>query len=1259
MKLIDRTDIEGWASRYESKGNLPYLISRLVWVTALPSVQINIPSGSAANIGGWDGVVESEDERSYVPAGISLWEFGTESAVKGKADSDYEKRTLDPLGYNPKNCTFIFVTPRLWSKKDKWVQNRMTEGKWKDIKVYDSVDLEQWLDHSKPVATWFATQVGRLPFDGVLTADQFWQEWSVGPRTILAPETVTSGRENEMNVLFAFLRDQPGIKAVKASTKTEAIAFIIAAAKQLPVGENELFFSKTLLIDTEGSYRALHTNSKTPINLIPKFKDTTPLYAAVSGGHHVIVPLGGDDTINQDLITLPTIRKEGQISGLMANGLEREEAESYSKEAGRDITILRKLLKFPHSVANWFKNENFREIVPALLMGRWDSNSRGDKEILEKLSGKSYTEYIEILTKWRDFEESPILQIGDTWRLTSPLDLWTTLSGILTGNDFKLLAEVFLLAYKDNDIDNHTDSGFIRRFSKPKKYSSWAREGLAQSLILIAQYGTGLEISKIKTPQYWVDDLITELMSNIDSKQWISMDQKLPLLSEASPSSFIKALYDALKLQSSPILEMFSGGTGLLGSNSNHTGLLWALEGLAWLPEYLYDSTVLLLKLSAIDPGGNLSNRPDNSLAEIYKPWHHQTLAPFEERMEILKQSIKVEKEQGWKLLIRMLPKGSSHASPTHKMRWRLFEKNTNLQRTYKEIDETHSYVLDLLIQEFDNKEEKFVELIAISTTLRNGGDNDKILSFIESVYKNIEHNQGTARNQIRKILSKHRTYLDAAWSLPEEILERYEKIYLSLEPESNVSKYKWLFESHHIEFPDGKFKDEDTNQYKAHFERVERVRISALKAIINDISLSDTIEFADTVSYPIAVGEALAKILEAESDIFLVVEALKKDKPNLALVHSFVTFKVIKDGLDWAFRMFHKMSSEGFNDEQLSQILIPLDHSTELWDFIDLQNDIMKEKFWEATHPRFYHNSLEEKLRGINYLLKYKRFYTAIDTIYLLHDEIPSEFIAKALEMAATQESIEKITLKEYEVSTLFEQLDKSDMSQEEISKLEWLYLPILGSYGTKYKPKYLHKELASRPESLVQVLKWVYMPKDENLREEERKNISEDVLRSYAEKGYRLLNDFKTIPGSDENGSIDANILNQWVDTVRTMAAESDRLEVADMQIGKLLASYSERNKDYWPPDEISEILERINTKSIMENFSVSTTNKRGFSSRGPYDGGDIERNHAAHFSKLSEIHKIKHPNLSKIFKDISLRYIAYAKHEDEQAERDRLEY
>ena len=318
MKLVTRDDIERWAGTTFSKTTLPYLISRLIRATTPASTKVNIPSGSATYIGGWDGIVNCEHETSYVPKGTSLWELGTESKPKEKADKDYNKRKKDSLGHDPKESVFIFITPRFWKKKDDWIREKKTETHWKDVKAYDSSDIEQWLDNAPSVSRWFAAQdgVGTYSFDGIMTVDEFWKEWSIGPKDlILLPESIIAGREFEKNQLLSTLQGEPTIKGIKASTKNEAIAFIIAAAKTFPDDESGRFFSKTLIIDTEENFRGISIN-RNCLNLIPRFDEAQPLYAAVSQGHHVIVSLGKGDDFNQETITLPTIDRDGQINWL-------------------------------------------------------------------------------------------------------------------------------------------------------------------------------------------------------------------------------------------------------------------------------------------------------------------------------------------------------------------------------------------------------------------------------------------------------------------------------------------------------------------------------------------------------------------------------------------------------------------------------------------------------------------------------------------------------------------------------------------------------------------------------------------------------------------------------------------------------------------------------------------------------------------------------------------------------------------------------
>jgi hypothetical protein len=273
--------------------------------------------------------------------------------------------------------------------------------------------------------------------------------------------------------------------------------------------------------------------------------------------------------------------------------------------------------------------------------------------------------------------------------------------------------------------------------------------------------------------------------------------------------------------------------------------------------------------------------------------------------------------------------------------------------------------------------------------------------------------------------------------------------------------------------------------------------------------------------------------------------------------------------------------------------------------------------------------------------------------------DEIPSTLLVDILEKAATEKSNEQGRLHGYEVEQLFETIDKrGDVEPQKLIRLEWLYLPMLASYGNTRSPKMLHDELSQNPQFFIDVLKWAYKPDNDELLEIENKELSEEQISNRAMQAYELLHSWKKIPGVDDSGVIDNNFLTEWVDKVRELAIAVSRLEVADMTIGQVFAQYPEKAEN-WPPDELCAIIEKINTDSIKSNFSAATFNKRGSSSRGAFDGGYIEREKADYFHKLASLQKNKFPTITTIFENLAKGYEEDAKRNDEQAERDRLDY
>lgn len=168
--MIDRAYIENWAKTVPAKAEFPELVLRLVQAS-IPSCQnkVDIPIGSSTYMGGWDGWVDTKEGTTYIPQGLSGWEFGTDDSPQTKANHDYTTRTdAKNPPYVMAETTFVFVTPHIWAKKDEWISEKKKEGKWKDIVVYDSDSLSQWLLMAPGVERWLALKVGARPATGYI-----------------------------------------------------------------------------------------------------------------------------------------------------------------------------------------------------------------------------------------------------------------------------------------------------------------------------------------------------------------------------------------------------------------------------------------------------------------------------------------------------------------------------------------------------------------------------------------------------------------------------------------------------------------------------------------------------------------------------------------------------------------------------------------------------------------------------------------------------------------------------------------------------------------------------------------------------------------------------------------------------------------------------------------------------------------------------------------------------------------------------------
>ena len=211
-------------------------------------------------------------------------------------------------------------------------------------------------------------------------------------------------------------------------------------------------------------------------------------------------------------------------------------------------------------------------------------------------------------------EDSPLkLNEGRIWEVTDREKNLQLLRERIFDRHLELVKQISI------DVLTETDPQFelapAERWAaalngKKLRYSRNLREGLAESITWLGINGDTLVNCSEK--RRYIALLITrEILSNANWQLWGSLNDLLPTLAEAAPGEFLSAVEHSLRQTPCPFDELFAQEDTGIGGRNYMTGLLWALEGLAWSEECLMRVCVVLAELASHDPGGNwLIDRP-------------------------------------------------------------------------------------------------------------------------------------------------------------------------------------------------------------------------------------------------------------------------------------------------------------------------------------------------------------------------------------------------------------------------------------------------------------------------------------------------------------------------------------------------------------------------------------------------------------------------------------------------------------------------
>lgn len=878
------------------------------------------------------------------------------------------------------------------------------------------------------------------------------------------------------------------------------------------------------------------------------------------------------------------------------------------------------------------------ELAVAVLVGCWDEKNEGDVEVITSLIDEPYESWIKKLRIIEGIQDSPLIHEQGLWSFKDRIQALQTVSSRLFDNHLDSFQAVATSVFKT--IDPQFELAPEERYAaaiygKVLPHSRLVRKGLSEGLALVATKQELLTNCSKYKGQYCASSVVKDVLSDSSWQLWASTQDIQIMLAESAPDHFIDEVERAVSHQDKPFDSLFAQeGVGGISGRNYLTGLLWAIEGLAWAPEYLSRSLVILGELDSHDPGGNWANRPLNSIIDILLPWLPHTTADIDRRIAAFKALEREYPNTAWRVLVQLLPNNMRTTSGTHLPTFRNFipddfnkEPSNDEYRT--QIEAYSQLTIELasksslrlvdLVENIDNLlPSKFDDAIELLFEFSRNPDSDELK--LELWEKCLE------------VYNKHKKFSDAQWAMQPEQNEKLKDASTTLKPENPMLYSKRLFGQRSYDLFD------ENEDWRAQEERLAQERGRSISEIHTANGIDGVLEFSGDVERPEVVGNSLvSENIEIPIDTLkkLILSKVKKEQ---SLASGYVWAKNYKEGSSWVLAVIHN-----WNAQEKVEFILLLPFKKETWDTLNTSFDDFPYEYWKNTVVNAYHcDSTEEIYFAIDCLIKVDRPVSAIDCLSrILHSDkvVDSSKVAVALlQSIKTTEDVKRFDIHSFNELVNYLQNDDT-VSDDDLVKIEWAYLPIINrGANDSLQPQVLEKKLANEPSFFCEIIRYAYRSKFQK----EKNELSESE-QNIANNSHYLLNEWTKVPGVDAGGKFDSDAFNNWFNLVQTECEESGHLEIAYQIIGRVLI-FSPSNDENWILPELAEVLNRRELEEVRIGYRVAIRNSRGVHWVDPEGKPELELAQK-YRTKSDEIELLGFPRFGRTLRELADGYQAEA--------------
>ena len=1236
-----------------AQGVIVELVFRLVAASVARPAERNFPLADSINQPGADGTLDTANGFApFVPEGRSYWEIGSGLDARDKANADYSELTASTPAAIRRNATFVFVTPHsgrrgfqhTWKEKGQltWLQKKRREKKWKNVEIIDGTKLIDWLMQFPAVERWLAGQLG-VPITHTTTPDLYWQDLRLtGNPPPLSAEIFLVGREDARKRLEQLLSLSAPQLRIDTHSRQQVLDFVAAHIAALPDDQRVETAGRCLFVLDEDAWEGVIGLRERHVLVVGFDLDetdhdaTSRLQNAKNRNHAVIygAPPGGSPHPNR--AALPSPRPHQLQETLQAAGHSAERSRTLAEKTGGSLASLIRLLHNASLHPEWASKVDAAELIIADFLGSWDENNVHDKQVAESLAGKTYGEWIARVRDIAKRRDAPLAYRHGEWKVVPRYEVWNTVAP----HAYDDLLVRFRAAATEvlGEVDPSLELPKEERYAalvkgKVLKYSRRLRHGIAETVALLGALGGALIACTPGRAESTATLVVREVLAGRDWRAWASLEPLLPVLAEGSPDEFLSAIEAAVLADPSPVDALFLQEDSGFGGRNYTSGILWALETLAWNPILLGRVTLVLGQMAAKDPGGRWANRPMGSLAMIYLPWLPQTVATLERKTIVLKTLASEQPAQAWKLLLGLLPKGHGFSMGSRRPTWRTWipidrSDSVSPDEYWLQVSAYTEICVELAFSDSGRLKEMIEHLDELSAEAR-----DAVISHLVSHGRELaDASRYALWDALEDMTREHRRFKEAHWALQPEVVDRLAVVAAQLKPESKLVSYRRLFTEKDFDLID------ENDDYIAQSRLLAEQRARAARELHLENGLEALLAMAKEVESPSRLGFSLGDGKASEVDAALLPSAIgSSDSKELQFVAGFVRARYYADDT-W----IETLSFDEWRREHIVKLLAWLPFAAPVWRTADRALQANVSEYWSATAANAYEAG-PDLIEGIRLLLDYSRPVAAVNGLHivLLRDkDVDMESAFRALWGAATAPEPGRAP-GGHPFARLIQHLQKTAPERKELLKIEWAYLPFLSKHFTP-GPVALEMELSVNPLFFCEVLALVF--RSENDRERLQPEPTEQQ-RFNATRAYELLGEWHRMPGLHA-GTVDEGELRKWVDTALKQCNATGHMSLGQSYIGRVCAHSPRTAPEGWPADPVARVLNEMAHDSMRRGYSMELFNMRGVHA---WDAGEGERTLAQQYQEQAEaLEKRGYARLAVEVRRLGDRYLDDAKRE-----------